>query len=523
VAVVVVYGLTFPYHPGLRSPNELCRLLQTRAIVEFGELDLNKAIQVYGPVGDLAVFHGHYYPSKAPLMSFAAVPIYFGLRAALGRTPWAVSELTLVFFSRLFLTVLPTLLILLCIRRFLAAYVSPPIADAVTLVYALGTLAFSYSLLFMSHQPSAVLLFAAYFGLWRWSRDEWPERGLALCGALASASILGEYTTAIAVFGLGLFVVLALRQRRASAPVFLRSFGLFLGGALPLTLLLMLYQTRAFGGPLESGYRHLADAAYQAWHEGGFLGIGLPQPRAFFLSFFSPLRGLFVLSPGLLLVGPGLVLLFHRARTQHELKPVAWSTLWIVGAYSYFTSAFSYESWGWTTGPRHLTPLVPFLLLPVGLAVQRARATSFRGSCSVLLAASVLVTSALTFVNYIPDDVSNGLLALAVPLTRNGDLVPSVLCALGLTNPAAGAVIWLGIAAGVAWLFWSLRPQRSVAAWTTTLFTAAIICGFQALTYRDSSSDRAALALLRSIWLAPPGNTFTLLTPGVEPLRTRAR
>jgi 4-amino-4-deoxy-L-arabinose transferase-like glycosyltransferase len=497
--------------------------MQTRAIVEFGDLNLNRAMQVYGAVGDLALYDGRYYPSKAPLMSFTAVPVYFGLRTLLGETPRAVSELALVYFSRLFLTVLPTLLVLLWIRRFLVAYVSPPTADAITLTYALGTLAFSYSLLFMSHQPSAVLLFAAFYGLWRWSRGEWPDVGLLACGALASASVLAEYTTAIAVLGLGVYGVLALVKRAGTRVADLRASALFIGGAVPLALLLMWYHTRAFGGPLDSGYRHLADVAYQPWHEGGFLGVGLPQPRAFFLSFFSPLRGLFALSPGLLLAGPGLVLLFRRARSDAELRPVAWTTLAIALGYTYFTSAFSYESWGWTTGPRHLTPLVPFLLLPAALALEGARATLLRGPCAVLLGSSIFVTSALTFVNYIPDGVSNAVAALAVPLTRSGDLTPSVLCALGFANPAAGAILWLGVAAGVAWLFWSLRPRASLIAWAVTLCTAAVVCGFQVLTYDDSPADRAALALLQRVWLAPPGYTFGLLTPGPEGLRGRVR
>ena len=137
--------------------------MQTRAIVDFGDLDLNRALQVYGPVGDLAVFHGRYYPSKAPLMSFAAVPIYFGLRGTRAGPFATVSELTLVYFSRLFLTVLPTLLALMLIRRFLVTYVSQATADAITLTYALGTLALSYSLLFLSHQPSALLLFFGFY------------------------------------------------------------------------------------------------------------------------------------------------------------------------------------------------------------------------------------------------------------------------------------------------------------------------------------------------------------------------
>ena len=180
----------------------------------------------------------------------------------------------------------------------------------------------------MSHQPSAVLLFAAFYGLWRWSRGDWPEIKLVICGGLANAaSVLSEYTTAIAVLALRAFGTYSYWKTttEASPAACLRAGALFLAGALPLTVLLLWYHTRAFGGPLETGYRHLADLAYQPWHKGGFLGIGLPlkATERSSLSFFSPLRGLFALSPGLLLAGPGLFLLFRRARAEDELRSVA--------------------------------------------------------------------------------------------------------------------------------------------------------------------------------------------------------
>jgi hypothetical protein len=205
-----------------------------------------------------------------------------------------------------------------------------------------------------------------------------------------------------------------------------------------------------------------------------------------------------------------MVLLFQRARSEADLRPVAWTTLTIAFGYVYFTSSFSYESWGWTTGPRHLTALVPFLLLPCALTLDRVRTTLLRGSCGVLLAASVVITSALTFVNYIPDDVSNALFALAIPLSGAGDLTPSLMCALGLPNPAAGTVLWVGIGTVVAWLFWSLRPQARRTAWVAALGTAAAVAGFHALTYRDTAADRAALTLLERVWLTPAGRSLPI-------------
>src|SRR5215467_7409749 len=133
---------------------------------------MNRALMDYGYVGDLSVKDGRYFPSKAPLLSFAAVPIYAALRVLGGGYRYAVGELPLVYFARLFLTVLPTLLMLPYLQRFLRAYVDEPIADGMTVTYALGSLALSYSLLFMSHQTAAVLAFASFLSLWRTLRGD---------------------------------------------------------------------------------------------------------------------------------------------------------------------------------------------------------------------------------------------------------------------------------------------------------------------------------------------------------------
>ena len=533
--VVALYVLAFPYHPGLRSPNELCRLWQTRAIADYGELEINAVIRDHGYVGDLSVKDGRYYPSKAPLLSVAAVPVYEVLSAVGGGGKQAVPELPLIYWHRLFLTVLPTLLMLVLVRRFLGAYLSPLLADGLTVTYALGTLAFSYSLLFMSHQPTAVLAFAAFYVLWRALREAPAtaplDRARVLrfvgAGALCGLTVAAEYTGALAVAGVVLYGVLAvLRDNGAPLRARLDRLGTALAlatvGALPFVLGLMAYHQAVFGHPLHSGYKYLNDAAYQGWHVGGFLGIRYPDPRAFALSFFSPLRGLFALSPVLLLAIPG-VLSLRRLREGGD-RALFPSTVVLLLAYAYFTSSFSYESWGWTTGPRHLTALVPFLLLPLGLWVQsmHARAEN-KGSARVLAgvgaglgAASVIATGMPTFVNYIPDSVSNPLFALAIPLLREGYPPPS------LPGLLTGAHVFFGwklvallLVAAVA-VFIALLP-RTAAPGTPThgttvaagfgVITLALFLGLLALSTEHDRDDEGARKHLRSVWLVAPGRS----------------
>ncbi|NMO16051.1 hypothetical protein HPC49_39825 [Pyxidicoccus fallax] len=517
-ALVALYVLLFPYHPGLRSPNELCRLWQTRALVEYGTLDINGALRDYGYVGDLSVKDGKYYPSKAPLLSFAAVPLYAGLRAVGGGHRYAVPEVPLVFFSRLLLTVLPTLFMLWLVRRYLRAHLEPAVADALTVTYGLGSLAFSYSLLFMSHQTTAVLLFGGFYALWRCARGDWRERGYLVAGACAGATVAAEYTGALGVLGLVLYAVLTVllqpvpaRERWTRLG---RAAGLATLGALPFVVALALYHQSAFGHPLTTGYKHLNDAGYQPWHLGGFLGIRTPDPRAFALSFFSPLRGLFTLAPFLLLALPGLARLrYRRTDASAEPRAVAWMTVALLGGYTYFTSSFSYDSWGWTTGPRHLTGLVPFLLLPAGLWLERLRAggrTWAPGAAAMLCAASIATTGVATFVNYIPDDVSNAVGALALPLLGAGFFPPGVLSFLGLPHLVAGALTLAALLAVAGWVYRELargggRRWPAPAALGAGLATLALLVAGHVLTTEHDEADRNAVRFLQSVWLTPPG------------------
>lgn len=504
----VVYLLLFPYHPGLRSPNELVRLHQTRALVEFKQLELDLALKTYGRVGDLAQHDGHFYSSKAPLLSFAAVPVYVWLSLLGGGSRGAVGEVELVFWTRLFLTVLPTLWLLWLLRRFLRTQLPEPITDALLVTYALGSLALSYSTLFMSHQPSAVLLFACFFALWRVGRGDWGHKGAVLAGVAAGAAVATEYTAALGVLALVVYGALDVLLRPETPwadrlKLLGQRFGLALLGALPFLVALGAYHQAAFGHPLESAYLHLADAHYQPWHLGGFLGIRTPDPQAFALSFFGALRGLFVLAPFLLLAIPGLWLLPREGREARAL--LAFTVLLLLG-YTYFTSSFAYDSWGWTTGPRHLTGLVPFLLLPIGWTLKWLQGRwkgAGTGLAAGLCAASILVTGALTCVNYIPDDVSSPLFGLVVPLWMQGALPPTTLSIFGAPNLVAALPVFLALPLAALWVVWRLSPR-----WLPSLvavLTVVLVIGLHALLARHTQADANAVRFLASVWLTGTG------------------
>jgi len=510
VALVALYLLAFPYHPKLRSPNELSRLWQARAIVDHGTFALDDTIRELGPVGDLATHDGRLYPSKAPLLSVLAAPIYAAQKWAVA----APSEEAQVWWARLLLTVLPTLLLLVALRRALRMLARPAIADALVLTYGAGSLAFSYSLLFMSHQPTAVLLSCAFLSLLQVHAGRWGRGGWLLGGLLAGLAITAEYTAALGIAVLVVFGAWSAWERAADGArgrSVARAFVWASVGALVPVACLLAYHHACFGHPFHTGYRTLADRGYQQWHEGGLAGIGLPDAGAAFLSFFSPLRGLFVLAPFLLLAPLGLLELHARGKARPEWRVPTTVLVVCAAVYAYFTSSFSYESWGWTTGPRHLTPWVPFLLPGVAAVLERFASEpsdSERSKLSMaagLCAGSVLVTGFVSLVNYIPDHVSSPLFGLVVPLFRAADLPPSTLSLLGIPQPWAALpllVLVAGIALDVLEQLTGAAGEASSsrARFRRGLITVVVVLFVHGSLARDTPADREAVARLRGMW-----------------------
>lgn len=462
----------YPYIPAARSPNELCRLAQTVALWDHHTPEITQVLARVGRVGDLSRVDAyalgrpipHYYPSKAPLLSYLAVPVYAvmealhgggGVRADPRDQTWvwadsgAPAEESLVFFARLFITVLPAVLVLWPLRRFLEAHFDPELSALLLVGYALGTICFPYAELFMSHGLTAIALFLVYDVLWRHKRGELATTpAFLLAGLLAGLSVATEYTAALGLVPLAIYALAT-----TPADKRLRAAILGIAGVLPAALFLAWYHWRCFGSPFETGYLHLNDVNYQHWHNHGFLGIGAPSWEAFWRSFLDPLRGLFVVSPFLVLALPGLVQMYRR----QELRPEWGLALAELGFYTYFTSGFAYDSWGWTTGPRHMTPLAAFLLLPIGASLQWARekGAAWVGAASGLVVLSIVNTGLLTQVNYISDCLRNGLHRLAVPLFLSGHLPNSPLTIIGIPNPwgwlpeglalvgAMGLVLWV--------------------------------------------------------------------------------
>lgn len=442
----------FPHFDFLNHPNELSRLAQVRAIVDDGTLAVNAQVDrmqraTGRAMGDLSTAFGRRFPNKAPGISFAGVPVYAALKLVRGGAAH-VPDRALLYFLRLFCSALPTLLVLRPLRRY-AARVSGDAraADAAALVYAFGTLALPYSLMLFSHQLSANLAIASFLALDRARRGERPWAWQLVAGLLAGYAVVTEYT--LAPVAAMLLVHGALTSPRGL------SGALWIGlGALPCAIGLGLYHHAAYHDALSTGYRFVENPEFHRWHSQGFMGVSWPRASSLAGNLFSASRGLFAFSPALLFALWGL-----RAHAREAAADAALA-FGVVAFYLYVAAAFLFQAWGWMLGPRHLAPMMPFLVAPLAcfIALVRRRAQRapgwnlFAGLLAGLCAVSILVNGFCSAVfPQVPEEFTAALAHLHGPLAARG-LLPYNLAelAFGKVLPWTWAPWFLGLGL-VAW------------------------------------------------------------------------
>jgi hypothetical protein len=157
---------------------------------------------------------------------------------------------------------------------------------------------------------------------------------------------------------------------------------LYAAGAAPFVAALALYNDAAFGSPLHFSYRYVT-ATFPQQHSG-FFGLSVPSVGALAHTLFGK-RGLFLVSPVLLLAVLGLVLLWRRGFRAEAATAAAVVVAFVVLAAGYFD-----PYGGLSPGPRYFAPALLFLapglaesyrrlpLVTAGLAAISALATLYQ-------------------------------------------------------------------------------------------------------------------------------------------------
>ncbi|MGH2441947.1 MAG: hypothetical protein ACRDFX_02140, partial [Chloroflexota bacterium] len=246
-------------------------------------------------------------------------------------------------------------------------------------LYAVATIALPYSTVFYSHQLVAGFLFMAFGLIWLRSRRKVGFWSLPAAGFLMGFSLFTEYTVALMVIAIGIYALWLLRRDGKGIGA------MAIAGAVPVAALCA-YNYASFGNALDTGYAH--DFCWSAAQGAGYAGFTYPKLGPLFDLTFGSFRGLFYISPFLLLAVPGAYVMWRR-RLGLE------AALCLVIAVSFIVAISAY--WGWNggrvDGPRYLVPIVPFLAFPVAFFLDAGRRSRLAMTLAALLGAwSVFVT-----------------------------------------------------------------------------------------------------------------------------------
>jgi hypothetical protein len=443
LALLVGFCLFYFYSGG--GPNQGTRLDLTRALLEHGRVSIDEYHQ---NTIDKAPFKGHYYCDKAPASSFTALPAValaklglwiakqspdspVGVRVQGLAATWLVATLPVLFTC---------LLVFAWSRR---QGFSPPAAVFAAVALGLASPLWAYGTVFWGHALATFCLFAGAYAIQVLLAERTAptaRRTAALAGLLLGWAVITEFPTAPPVFGLTLYLVWKLRPLRTAGVL----LTVFATSAAACAVLLMAYNTAAFGSPFHLGY-----ASVQGFDgmQQGIFGVTYPKGRAMYGILVGP-RGLLATGPLLLLGIVGHVLtLRHPARRGLAQLGLA-MTLYFI----YLNGSYHYWHGGWTYGPRHLSAALPFLALGLPPLVD-ALGTRYRFLLLPLLATAFVVTViGISVHGMTPETIHRPLTEYFWPNFRKGQFA---LCDGYLDSGGPGTN--LGIALGLP-VRWSLLP-----------------------------------------------------------------
>ena len=460
LAPIVLYALlavlVVPVYPHFVSSNEFSRWVLAVAIVDFHTVEATPVVNsTHTRMEDLATVDGRLYSNKAPGGALAGLPAYLIARGIVG-PPSPHNMRATLNAMRLLASTVPAILVALWLgnvaRKFGCKHDR---ANFAVVAMLFGTPLFAYGLLFFAHALSAFTLFGTFALLFSTeARGPRPEAWWS--GVLIGLGVLSEYPNAIPA---AILVACALPRLRVGGTLRV------IAGGLPFAIVLGIYNKLAFGSVFTLSSAHEVDANIRVLASSGLFGVGLPSPDYLLRLLLDPSKGLFVLSPVLLVAFAGI-------RNAWNAMPRATFLALIATPLSILLTFAGYPNWfgGWTVGARYLVAAIPFLALLIAFAA----ATSIEAP---LLGASVTVVAIVSLVfPFVAPDYPAPWVSFAWPMLRKGFVVPNLLHfvarPLAIAVPFAIVIaatllivparrIALVLAGGVIWFAIGFPAQRS--------------------------------------------------------------
>jgi hypothetical protein len=370
-------------------------------------------------------------------------------------------------------------------------------------------LVYPYAGLFVGHALSAAAAFAAYMLLDPADDAGRPRaaesnRGLAGAGLLAGLAVIFEYQAILVALVLAIYALVRHRRRAL----------VFAAGAVPAVVALGAYHTALFGRPWTLPYANIENPVFaQTAHRAGFHGLTWPDLATVPTFLFSPAYGLFIFSPVLALGAVGAILLLARGpRREGALVTAICLCMFL------FLAGMSNWRGGWCVGPRYITTVAPFLLVP--LIELWPRLADLRWGTAAIVGLTIPsvflnVVSGAVYPHY-PEQFDNPVFDLALPLLGAGYVPYGLGWWLGLPGAWAMAPLVLIVLAAIALSASGddPRPRQARAHLAVALaIAAAFLLPLSAYRRTPRAVEAQAGATVRALWEPPragpaPGNRW---------------
>jgi len=425
IGLLIFLGLLLSYFffsQDYKNANVVSRMGLTLSILQERTVKINR---FHEATVDKAYYNGDYYSDKSPGIALSSLPIsavVYNILRIFDPNPVFIigDEVTnnfghLVYFSTIITSGLLTACAALALY-FIALHIGASIPGAVFAMvsFGLATQAWGWATALFGHAMSSACLFLGFAAIFYSSLLKHDRNKVALLGfatgALLAWAIVAEYTAVFASAIIGVYGLFSLRKWDYTAKfqfITRASAGFFL-----FMLPLLIYNYIAFGSPFSLGYNH---ANYEGMKEG-FVGISIPDFNILIRLIISPYRGLLWFSPILFLTPIAIYLLWRN----HKTKKIALMIISLAAYYLLLNSGFYYWYGGDSTGPRYLTPIIPFLCLPLSLVWTNARST-YKPLLVILFFSSFLIALLSVSVTMHSDiEIENPLFDFLIPHLLNG-------------------------------------------------------------------------------------------------------
>jgi hypothetical protein len=421
--LVVFLAALFSYASFFQStenPNARTRMFLTLALLEQGSTKIDR---YHDYTLDRAVVGQHYYSEKAPGLSFTAIPaVAVGLWAFAGgaemfdgegkatkafdRLTWMATLSTSGIFAALAVVAVYLLALEFGAHRAGAGFAA--------IGLAWGTPLWGWATAFLGHAVAAGCLSLGLLALVLASREQMTttrHRHLfaATAGALLAWAVVVELIAAGAVV-----IILACgawRARLMPGPLRNRLAVTVAIFAAIFLAPLFVYNASAFGAPWHFGYSY-TESWYPAMNEG-VVGFSVPSPAIVSELLFGRYRGLVWISP--LCLAALAAGIWQTVRARSETRVAMALSLSITIYYLLLNSSYAYWDGGWSTGPRHLTASLPFLVLPLAIAWGESAAWLRAALSALLLASAFLGLICVSTSMFAPDFFEDALNVFLLP------------------------------------------------------------------------------------------------------------